>query len=380
MYAQLLVDQVSASLEIPEADLRAWTAGRRVFVSSLITDLANERAAVRVAVFALGATPVMFEDELGAQDVPADRAYLAGVRSSQIYLGLWGERYGVRMSDGFSATHAEFLEAERAGLRLCLFVRGEASGEMDGAQRDLVASARNSWTTSSWTSPEDLADRVRRRLRDLASEEIAPWVRVGRAVFRATRIDYDGSAIGVTADIRSGVINAELDRMRHQRAGDVPFAAPHLARRVQVVGLASAMVATGAQSVRLDLTVQDGGNAAMRWAMNGRSAAEVGRESLAAALFKTPPPSESQYFGSTPDPLEPIRGMGLDDAVVRPVARLLLTEHLLLNEDAASVDAFILGPQRQGRRRLLVAWTPRRVHANEPYPAPLSIEGEVAGI
>jgi len=62
---------------------------------------------------------VMFED-LGAQDISAEQAYLSGCAVSDVYMGIWGHRYGVRMPDGYSATHAEFLEAERNGLRLCL--------------------------------------------------------------------------------------------------------------------------------------------------------------------------------------------------------------------------------------------------------------------
>lgn len=380
MDVPLLIDQVAASLQVSDADLRTWAAGRRVFVSSLVGDMARERAAVRSAILGVGASPVMFEDELGAQDVPADRAYLAGVRSSQVYVGLWGERYGVRMPDGFSATHAEFLEAERAGLRLCLFVHGEVGGDMDGSQRDLIVGARNSWTTSSWTGPDDLAERVGRRLRDLASEELAPWVRVGRAVFRATQIDYDGSTIVVAADIRSNAIHAELDHMREQRAGDVPFVAPHLARRVQVAGLSSSVVSTGTHRVRLVLTVQERRGSATGWAMNGKSAAEIARDNLAAAVFGRVIAPESRLFGTPVDPLESIRGLGLDDAIARPVARLLVTEHLLVNEDASTIDAFVLGPQRQGRRRLKVTWTPRNLYVNEPDPAALSIEGEVTGI
>src|SRR3954454_19852970 len=110
---------------------------------------------------------------------------------------MWGTRYGGRRSDGYFATHAEYLEAERNGLRLCLFVHGEASGDMDGAQRDLIQGARNLYTTSSWSGPTDLGQRVRRRLEELAAEELAPWVRVGRAVFRATEIINDGRTISI---------------------------------------------------------------------------------------------------------------------------------------------------------------------------------------
>jgi hypothetical protein len=379
MTASLTIDRVSASLQVSDADLRAWASGRRVFVSSLITDMPHERAAVRSAIESIGATPVMFEDDLGAQDVRADRAYLAGVRSSEVYLGLWGERYGVRMSDGYSATHAEFLEAERSGLRLCLFIRGEGTGEMDGAQRDLIASARNSYTTSNWTDPADLAARVGRRLRDMASEELAPWVRVGRTVFRATQIEHDGQTIVVSAAVRSNAVHAELERLRDHRSGDVAFAAPHLARRVQVSGLKSRTVSGSTHHETLTLTAQMHRGTPLRYGMNGMSADEMARETLAAGLFESSPSHETHFLPPV-DPLEPIRGLNLDDAIARPVTRLLITEHLVITEAASTVDAFVLGPERNGQRRLKVTWTPPNPYINTPDPDPVTLDGSVTGI
>lgn len=377
----LIIDRVSASLQATDPDIRAWASGRRVFVSSLITDMPDERAAARSAIERIGATPVMFEDDLGAQDVPADRAYLAGVRSSDVYVGLWGERYGVRMSDGYSATHAEFTEAERCGLRLCLFVTGEGTANMDGAQRDLIASARNSYTTSNWTNPVDLKERVSRRLRDIAAAELAPWVRVGRTVFRATQIEHDGEAIVVSADVRSNAVHAELERLRDQRSGDVAFAAPHLARRVQVASLLSRTVSSATHHITLTLTVQDRRGTSLRYSMNGMSADEMARDTLSEGLFGRSSTPRERHFLQTPvDPLEPIRGLGLDDAIVRPVARLLVTEHLLTTEAASTVDAFVLGPERRGRRRLSVTWTPPNPYSNTPDPSPLVVDGSVTNI
>lgn len=63
----------------------------------------------------------MFEEELGARDITAEQAYIAGVRTSEIHIGLFGPRYWVRMGDGSSATRAELMEAEKRGLRLCVF-------------------------------------------------------------------------------------------------------------------------------------------------------------------------------------------------------------------------------------------------------------------
>jgi hypothetical protein len=78
--ASLLVAQHSASLSASEQAVRARAGGRRVFVSSFITYMPQERSAVREAIKASSATVVMFED-LGPLDVSADQAYLAGERS-----------------------------------------------------------------------------------------------------------------------------------------------------------------------------------------------------------------------------------------------------------------------------------------------------------
>ncbi|MFC0678293.1 DUF4062 domain-containing protein [Lysobacter korlensis] len=190
---QLLIDEQAAAIPIDDRERVAWATGQQVFVSSLIGDMRAERDAVRQAILRVGASPVMFEEDLGAQDIPAEQAYLAGVRRSDIYVGLFGPRYGQRMADGYSATEAEFREAERRGLRLCLFVNGLDGGDMDGAQRDLIAGVQNRYTTSPWSTSDDLGRRVEQRLAALAAEALAPWVRVGRTIFRARRIRSAGS-------------------------------------------------------------------------------------------------------------------------------------------------------------------------------------------
>lgn len=376
----LLVDQRSASLAASEQDVRAWASGRRVFVSSLITDMPEERSAVRASIGTIGATPVMFED-LGPLDVSADQAYLTGVRSSEVYVGMWGPRYGVRMPDGYSATHAEYREAERNGLRLCLFVNGEAKGEMDGAQRDLIQGARNLYTTSSWNDPADLQQRVLRRLRDLAAEELAPWVRVGRTLFRAREITSDGRTVSITADVRSSAVHAELVRLRDSRASGVAYASPTEALSVQVADLSTRTISTIAHEERLTLVVQERRSSHMRAAFNGVSADEVARRALSDGLFATSTLGEQGRWLAPPtDPLAPLRGAGFDDSVLRPIARLLITEQLMTDGSASRVDSFALGPAHQGARRLQATWTPPQIYVNESDPAPLSIDGTITGL
>jgi hypothetical protein len=376
----LLVDQRSASLSSSEQDVRAWASGRRVFVSSLITDMPAERSAVRAAIETIGATPVMFED-LGPQDVNAEQAYLSGVRSSEIYVSMWGPRYGVRMPDGYSATHAEFLEAERNGLRLCLFVRGEASHDMDGAQRDLINGARNLYTTASWTDPNDLERRVRRRLENLAAEELAPWVRVGRTVFRATEIVNDGSAVSITAAVRSDAVHAELVRLRDEPGGSsLQFASPGVARTVQIAELSTRTISTVGHEERLVLKVKEQRSSNMRAAVNGVSADEVTRRAVSDGLFSTSTLGEAAFLARPIDPLEPLRGLSLDDSILRPVARLLFNERLLTDAMASRIDSFALGPSHRGSRRLRATWTPPQAYGNQSDPIPQSIDGAVSGL
>lgn len=374
-----LIDQRSASIRLTPADVAEWANGRRVFISSLISDMPEERGAARRAILNAGADPVMFE-ELGGQDISADQAYLAGVRSSDVYVGLLGPRYGVRMPDGYSATHAEFLEAERIGLRLCLFVNGMDSGHMDGPQRDLISGVRNAYTTSSWSDPADLEQRITARLADLAGEEIAPWVKLGDVVIRAREVSTSGTAVNVRADVRSAQVLAVLDQLR-ERGLDVPFASPTRASTVRVIEFRSTERLSGVHAVEIGMRITGSAPAPMRMSVNGVAADELEERALSDALFGTSLlPRNLGWAAPLDDPIDPLRGLGLDDVVLRPVCRLLISAALLSSGAATTIDSFVLGPRIAGTRILRVSWTPPEIYANGPAPTPRMLHGEVQGL
>ncbi len=64
----------------------------RVFVSSTLTELAEERAVVARAIEALRLTPVMFEQ--GARPHPPRAVYQAYLAQSDIFIGLYWQQYG----------------------------------------------------------------------------------------------------------------------------------------------------------------------------------------------------------------------------------------------------------------------------------------------
>src|SRR3954470_7417977 len=64
----------------------------RVFVSSTMGELADERVAVRTAVEGLHLIPVLFE--LGARPHPPRALYRAYLDQSDVFVGVYWERYG----------------------------------------------------------------------------------------------------------------------------------------------------------------------------------------------------------------------------------------------------------------------------------------------
>jgi hypothetical protein len=90
----------------------------RVFVSSTLAELADERAAVARAISALRLTPVLFE--LGARPHPPQQLYRAYLAQSDIFIGLYWQRYGwIGPGMDISGLEDEFRLSE--GLpRLCI--------------------------------------------------------------------------------------------------------------------------------------------------------------------------------------------------------------------------------------------------------------------
>ena len=64
----------------------------RVFVSSTLREMAEERAVVREAINNVRLVPVMFE--FGARPHPAQELYRAYLANNQIFIGLYWQSYG----------------------------------------------------------------------------------------------------------------------------------------------------------------------------------------------------------------------------------------------------------------------------------------------
>ena len=100
----------------------------RVFVSSTLRDLAEERHAVQRAIETLRLTPVMFE--LGARPYPPRSLYRAYLEQSHVFLGVYWQSYGwVAPDENISGLEDEYrLSAGRPRL---VYIKGPAPARED---------------------------------------------------------------------------------------------------------------------------------------------------------------------------------------------------------------------------------------------------------
>lgn len=156
----LLIDR-SPVPDPEEGEIRAWAAEQSVFVSSVISGMDAERQSAADAISSLGARPILFENFGGMDDDPED-AYISHTLRVPTSMGILGSRYGTPLKTGYSATHAEYNEAVRRGLKVSVW---NAIDDVDGRQQDFLGEIRVFQTTGTYGSPESLADGVERRLR-----------------------------------------------------------------------------------------------------------------------------------------------------------------------------------------------------------------------
>ena len=124
----------------PPADTVIRTPDRRlrVFVSSTLGELADERRAVSRAITALRLTPVMFEQ--GARPYPPRDLYRAYLAQSDVFIGLYWQRYG-QAAPGMQVSGLEEELVLSRGLPRLLYVKAPAP-DREPRLADLLARVR----------------------------------------------------------------------------------------------------------------------------------------------------------------------------------------------------------------------------------------------
>ena len=365
---ELLIDRAAAA-DLPRDEaVREWAREKRVFISSVIAELRDERVAVAQGVRSLGAQPVMFE-EFGGRDADPVNAYLGEVETSQIYVGILGRRYGTVLPTRFSATHTEFRHAESHGLRMAVWSLD--TREREGPQQSFLDEARTFYVVPAFRSSADLQEQVAKRLRDIAAEDLAPWSKLGTIVFRTREVSHSGNEIVVTARIQSDDVAAALEAMAPANfcAGEEHrFTWAGRCRQVRVDKVRSTTTTARSKLLNLRLEVVDGQrDSVLEVAFDGMSPDELSDIAIRSAILGEPNPLARQHMDfltEMSDPLQPLRNAVVPDEIVRSLAEVMIVDELVGSGRAARVSNLRVGASVGGLRRIELEWEPPRRYSN----------------
>ena len=135
---------------------------KKLFVSSVQAEFQEERRALvayirQDAMLSRYFDPYIFE-ESPAQDRSAQRAYLDEVASSDIYLGLYGERYGYEDAEGVSPTEREYDAATQNNLYRIVLIKDVT--ERHVKEQTLIGKAEQDVVRNMFSTYEELQERV----------------------------------------------------------------------------------------------------------------------------------------------------------------------------------------------------------------------------
>ena len=136
----------------------------KIFISSVQKEFKDERRALRDYINGDPLLRRFFEvfifEDLPASDRRADEVYLEEVKSSDLYLGLFGNQYGIEDSEGKSPTHKEFLLAAQLSKPRLIYVKGDGDSGRHQKMLALVRLAGDQLIRRRFNTQPDLHSAV----------------------------------------------------------------------------------------------------------------------------------------------------------------------------------------------------------------------------
>src|SRR5688572_2896462 len=154
-------DHAADSIRTPDQRLR-------VFVSSTLRELADERRAARSAIERLHLAPVMFE--LGARPHPPRSLYRSYLAQSDVFVGIYGSSYGwVAPDEDVSGLEDEYNLAP-ASMPKLIYIKASAS--RDERLNELIDRIRSDDTAAylPFETTEQLEEQIVGDLATLLAE------------------------------------------------------------------------------------------------------------------------------------------------------------------------------------------------------------------
>ncbi len=114
----------------------------KIFISSNLKELTNERLAVQEAIAESEFLSRYFEVEMWEgfppMAVPSRVAYLEKLKECDVYIGLFGNEYGTPEEDGLSPTEREYRTAKTDKKDILVFLKGKTDTERDARLNELL--------------------------------------------------------------------------------------------------------------------------------------------------------------------------------------------------------------------------------------------------
>ncbi|MEL7435878.1 MAG: DUF4062 domain-containing protein, partial [Chloroflexota bacterium] len=158
-----------------------------VMVSSTTKDLSDHRQQVSDAIRRVKWTPLMMEYDEAVSDADAISYSLKLVQDAEVYLGIFGVRYGYqpgdpRNPDKVSITEMEYYEALTSDLPMLIFINSDThpfpahltddESDADRAKlKRLKEMLKSKHIVSFYDSPQDLRAKVIQSLYELKTDE-----------------------------------------------------------------------------------------------------------------------------------------------------------------------------------------------------------------
>ena len=210
---------------MPPSNIRTPDQRLRVFVSSTLQEVAEERTAARAAITKLRLAPVMFE--LGARPHPARDLYRAYLDQSHVFIGIYWQKYGwVAPGEEISGLEDEYrLACDKPKL---IYLKSPAP-DREPRLQELLDDIRSVVSYRYFTSASELGDLIENDLLLLLTERfegpterIAPTdLPTGTVTFLfsdiegSTRLWEDAEELMRTAMVRHDEIVDDIVRARH---------------------------------------------------------------------------------------------------------------------------------------------------------------------
>jgi len=177
----------------------------RIFISSVQSEFAEERKRLSEyirtdALLGKFFRPFIFE-ELPAINLSAPEAYIQEVKQSDIYLGIYGERYGYEDADGISPTEREFDAACEAHRHRLVFIKQVTNRHPK--EQTLIDRAEQLVVRKSFSTYDELRNAVYASLVHYMEEKellrLLPWDAAYHP--RATLKDIDPEKVRTFVDL-----------------------------------------------------------------------------------------------------------------------------------------------------------------------------------